>query len=355
MKRIRTIAVLLVLVLSGLSAVASAQAIRERRVSARTSAWDGPCVLSGAYRIDIAESDKLYSVVRGATSNVPFGDQQRFFMDLSVRLTPPDLLAIECRGREVSVGSSRAPKATYVADGRTRQERTPSGNTVYSRVSLDRDTLTFTSTGKAEDNIRVAFKSLDNGRRMSVTRSIYAEQLTQPIIIQSVYDKIADTVNWGTYRDPQVARQASDVNPPATAVNASRPRPAASGSDQAAVLRRALSDWIAATNDRNIDRQMTFYMPELKAFYLARNTPREAVRQEKRRAFQTARSIDIAAEDPEIVFQDASRTAVMRFRKRYKIAERTRTRRGEVIQELRWQKTAGGWRIFSERDVRVIR
>ena len=48
-----------------------------------------PCPLAGAYRIDVDSSDKLYSVVRGATSKVPFGDQQRFFMDLSTRLTPP--------------------------------------------------------------------------------------------------------------------------------------------------------------------------------------------------------------------------------------------------------------------------
>ena len=72
-------------------------------------------------------------------------------------------------------------------------------------------------------------------------------------------------------------------------------------------------------------------------------------------AFRAARSVDISAEEPEIVFQNGGRTAVMRFRKRYRIAERTRTRSGEVVQELRWQKTPSGWRIFSERDVRVIR
>lgn len=337
------------------AAGANAQGVRDRRVSPRAAAADASCPLSGAYRINIAESDKLYSVVRGATSNIPFGDQQRFFMDLSLRLTPPDLLAIECRGREVSVASSRAPKATYLADGKTRQERTPAGNIVYSRVALDRDSLTFTSTGKAEDNIRIAFRSLDNGRRMRVTRSIFAEQLTQPIIIQSVYDRMADTVDWGTYREPQIARQpADDVRAP-TAANVSRGGQGVSGSDQAVVLRRLLDDWIAATNERDIERQIGFYMPELKAFYLTRNTTREAVRQEKRRVIQAARSVDISAEDPEIVFQDGGRTAVMRFRKRYRITEKTRTRGGEVIQELRWEKTARGWRIFSERDVRVIR
>jgi len=53
--------------------------------------------------------------------------------------------------------------------------------------------------------------------------------------------------------------------------------------------------------------------------------------------------------------QDQGQTAVMRFRKQYRIVDRNRTRSGEVIQELRWRKTDSGWRIFSERDVRVIR
>jgi len=116
-----------------------------------------------------------------------------------------------------------------------------------------------------------------------------------------------------------------------------------------------LDDWIDATNGRNIDRQISYYMPTLEAFYLSRNTPLSAVKLEKRKAFDTARSIDIRADEPEIVFQDGGRTAVMRFRKSYRIAERSRTRSGEVIQELRWRRTDHGWRIFSERDVRVIR
>ena len=68
--------------------------------------------LTGVYRIDIPASDKLYSVVAGASSKVPFSEQQRFFIDLAVRLTPPDLLAIEQRGTRVSLaffaGSSAA-------------------------------------------------------------------------------------------------------------------------------------------------------------------------------------------------------------------------------------------------------
>jgi hypothetical protein len=45
----------------------------------------------------------------------------------------------------------------------------------------------------------------------------------------------------------------------------------------------------------------------------------------------------------------------MRFRKVYDIRNARNSRSGEVIQELRWQQTNRGWKIFSERDIKVIR
>jgi ketosteroid isomerase-like protein len=328
------------------------QRVRPRALPEPTTA----CQFSGTYRINVDASDRLYSAVRDATSTVPFRDQQQFFMDLSVRLTPPDLLAISCSGDRVTVASSRASKVTFTADGRARQERSSTGTFVNSRISMTRDTVTFTSNGKADDNLNVVFRAIDNGTRLRVIRRIDADQLSQPVVIQSVYDKISDAVDWDIYEN----RLLADKNDrPATQPSASQRQVATATSNSrgetAADLRRSLDEWIAATNSRNIDRQMSFYMPELSAFYLTRNTPRSVVRAEKNRAFSTARSIDIRAEEPEIIFQDNGRTAVMRFRKQYRIADRDRTRSGEVVQELRWQKTSAGWRIFSERDVRVIR
>ena len=312
-----------------------------------------PCQFSGTYRINVDASDRLYSAVRDATSNVPFRDQQKFFMDLSVRLTPPDLLAIECSGNRVSVASSRASKLTFTADGKVKQERGSSGAIVNSRISMTRDTLTFTSSGKSEDNLNVVFRSIDGGNRLRVVRRIDAEQLIQPVVIQSIYDKLSDAVDWDIYEN----RMLADKGDPPTVLPPSTQRSGASNSrnETASDLRRALDEWVAATNHRDIERQMAFYMPQLSAFYLTRNTPRSAVRAEKNRAFQTARTIDIRAAEPEIVFQQGGQTAVMRFRKQYRIVDRSRTRSGEVVQELRWRQTRDGWRIFSERDVRVIR
>ena len=328
-----------------------------KRVAAANNVSNASCALTGTYRIDVAESDKLYSVVKGATSKVPFGEQQQFFMDLSVRLTPPDILAIECRSGKVSIGSSRAPRVTFIADGKMRNERISDGSVIRSRIGLENDTLTFTSNGKAEDNINVTFTAVDNGKRLRVSRRIYAEQLNEPIVIQTLYNKVADRVRWDNFDETLIANQTAQQNESNAQIRSreSRPPIAAADNDQAGSLRSALDRWIDATNKKNIEEQMSFYMPELKAFYLTRDVPRTSVRVEKNRVFAAAKSIDISAEEPEIIFQDGGRTAIMRFRKKYRVEDKSKTRSGEVVQELRWQQTNGGWRIFSERDVRVIR
>lgn len=119
-------------------------------------------------------------------------------------------------------------------------------------------------------------------------------------------------------------------------------------------LRDALQGWVAATNERDINKQMSFYPQTLKAFYLSRNASREDVRAEKARVFGHADSVDIRAGVPQIKVSPDGRTATMRFHKRYQIAGGGEDRAGEVLQELRWQKVNGKWRITSERDLKVV-
>ncbi|MDQ3800907.1 MAG: nuclear transport factor 2 family protein [Acidobacteriota bacterium] len=334
-----------------------AQGMRERITGNVCSPSLG---LNGVYRIDVNGSDRLYSVIEEATSNVPYGEQQQFFIDLAVRLTPPDLLAIECRGNRVSLGSSRAPRVEFVADGITRTVRATDGSLLRSRIGLERSSLTFNSSGGgSSDNVSFTFTPLENGRRLRVTRRISAAELTEPVVIQTFYDKINPVVSWDIYGaqplDNRVAKQTGEEEKPGTNFAARTRISSRDANNEADTLRRSLSRWIDATNARNIERQMAFYMPELKAFYLSRNASRSVVRQEKSRAFAAAKSIDIRAENPEIVFQNGGRMAIMRFRKKYNIDNGARSRSGEVIQELRWQQTAGGWKIFSERDIKVLR
>jgi hypothetical protein len=331
--------------------------------------------LTGVYRIDIPASDKLYSVVAGASSKVPFSEQQRFFIDLAVRLTPPDLLAIDQRGQRISLGSSRAPRMDFVADGVAHNTRTRDGHLVRARLAIENSggsqRLVFTSTGRTEDNFSIVIESLENGKRLRVVRRISAEDLDQPLVIRTFYNKISDVASWELYGETQLASATSpSATSPTVSVSATvspsisrapsarRPAPesaSASGSTSSAdVLRGALNEWISATNSRDIEKQMSFYLPRLKAYYLTRNISRDFVREEKARVFERASVIDIRAEEPEIIFQDGGRTAIMRYRKKYRIENGRQSRRGEVIQELRWQRAGEEWRIFSERDIRVL-
>ena len=119
-------------------------------------------------------------------------------------------------------------------------------------------------------------------------------------------------------------------------------------------LRAALGEWVAATNARDVGRQMNFYAPTVDAFYLSRNASRDAVRAEKARIFAAAQAVNVQAAQPDIRLSRDGRTAVMRFRKRYQITGGAGERSGEVLQELRWRRTPQGWKIVSERDLRVL-
>lgn len=122
-----------------------------------------------------------------------------------------------------------------------------------------------------------------------------------------------------------------------------------------ASLRGALDAWVAATNARDLERMMQFYSPEMDAYYRARNVSQDFVRADRIRLFQRSNSIEVRAGAPEITMSSDERTATMRFRKSYAMKVQGRERRGDVIQQLQWRRTDEGWKIFAERDIRVLR
>ena len=313
--------------------------------------------LTGLYRIDVASSDKLYSVVADVSSNLPFREQQRFFIDLAVRLTPPDQFSIEQRGRSIQIASSRAPRISFEADGIEYTERGTGGHRVHTRAAINSGQLVVNTNGSGDDKFSVSFEPLDNGQRLRVVRRIYAKELNEPVVIQSIYNKISEVAHWGIYGEPEISPAEKPI---LTAVGSKtgasgRATAVRTGSSDAAVVSEALESWIAATNERDLRKHLSFYMPRLKAFYLTRNVPREVVRSERARAFERADLIEVHALAPETILIDGGRVAIMRFRKKYLTKTGTQTHRGEVIQELRWQRTDQGWKIFSERDIRVLR
>lgn len=347
------------LLLSSLAPGIATQETRQRR-SPSPAARESRSLerqLTGLYRIDAARSDKLYTVVADASSNLPFREQQRFFIDLAVRLTPPDQFSIEQKGRNISIASSRAPRINFEADGVLHIERASDGHQVRTRAVLEGAQLLVSTNGSTDDKFSVSFEPVDNGQSLRVTRRIYAKELTEPVIIQSIYDKISETAHWGIYGEPEVEPASRQPIAEVSRKEVSRQSSSVikTGSDDAARLRSSLENWIAATNARDIRNHLSFYMPRLKAFYLSRNVAREAVRNERARAFERADLIEVRALAPETIFVEDGRVAIMRFRKQYMTKNGSQSHRGEVIQELRWQRTAQGWKIFSERDVRVLR
>lgn len=149
------------------------------------------------------------------------------------------------------------------------------------------------------------------------------------------------------------AGEAVEESPDALTVEA---RSEGAGPEETeAALRGALNEWVAATNARDIDKQMRFYNPVIDSFYLMRNASHADVRADKERVFEQASLIDIRTGTPAIRLSPDGRTAIMLFNKRYAIEGGGLDRRGEVVQELRWQRINGEWRITSERDLRVVR
>lgn len=165
---------------------------------------------------------------------------------------------------------------------------------------------------------------------------------------------VADGAALPTATDTRPAEAATRPDDDARPAAPAREPEAAADAGTEGELRDALGQWVAATNSRDVARQMNYYAPKVEAFYLSRNATREAVRAEKSRLFARAASVNVEAASPEIRVSRDGRTAVMRFRKRYRIEGGEGSRSGEVLQELRWRRTDGGWKIVGERDLRVL-
>ncbi|HET9786877.1 MAG TPA: YMGG-like glycine zipper-containing protein [Pyrinomonadaceae bacterium] len=148
--------------------------------------------LTGTYRLDPARSDDPREAAERVTQNVSYNDRHRISDEVTARLESPDQLAIEVRGRTVTIASSRAPQITFEADGSERLEATRDGRTTRARATLTGNQLIVSSSGDRQTDFSVTFDPIDNGRRLSVTRRVYVQGLDRPVVVQSTYDRTAD-------------------------------------------------------------------------------------------------------------------------------------------------------------------
>ena len=157
--------------------------------------------LTGTYRLNVSQSSDARSAAEAATRNLPIAQRQRVYDSLLRRLDPPDVLAIDQRGTNVTIASSRAQQINFVADGRENVETNPNGRTVRVRASLSGDQLTIERTGERAQDFTVIFDPVDNGRRLLVTRRLYSEQLSQPVTVRSYYDRTSTVAQLDLYNE----------------------------------------------------------------------------------------------------------------------------------------------------------
>ena len=152
--------------------------------------------LTGTYRLNPSNSDNPRDIAARAAQNLPRDVQQSELDRLISRLQGPDVLVIDRRGNSITMGSSIAPQMTLVADGREHQEQLSNGRTIRSTASLFGDRLEVNVTGNSGNNFHVVFTPVNNGRGLSVSRSIDSQRIQTPISARSFYDRSSDIAQW---------------------------------------------------------------------------------------------------------------------------------------------------------------
>ncbi len=167
---------------------------------------------TGTYRLNIIQSDKAQTVADNATRYVKTNNRDEINRRLINRLEAPEMLAVERQGTRVMLASSRSPQVALEVDNQLHAEQYPNGRASSVRASFVGDSLEIVSNGDRNNDFTVIFTPLDNGRRMMVTRRVFAEGLNQAVEVKSSYDRTAETAQFNIYTDSNTAGNATVSN-----------------------------------------------------------------------------------------------------------------------------------------------
>ena len=209
--------------------------------------------LTGTYQLDTGRSESTADII--SHSNV--GDAQR--QDLESKLEAPEQIAIDVRGNEVTLASSKASPATFVADGREKTEQA-NGRTVRLKATLRGEELTITSLG-GDTDYTITFTTMDSGRTMKVTRRITTDYLSETVFAESVYNKTESFAGLGIDRNSgsgssdngnYSSNDPNDVNGPDPSISPSRSGDfiVPSGTIITGLLESSIDTKVTQNNDR---------------------------------------------------------------------------------------------------------
>jgi hypothetical protein len=154
--------------------------------------------LTGTYQLDTSRSENTREIIENSGARTDAELQ-----DLEGKLEAAEQLAIEIRGTQVTLASSKAAPISFAADGRTKTE-TANGKTIRVRAVLRGQELTVSSLG-GETDYTVTFASLDNGRTMKVTRRITTDYLRQTVFAESFYNKLDGVARFDINQNPAIS------------------------------------------------------------------------------------------------------------------------------------------------------
>ena len=145
--------------------------------------------LTGTYQLDSARSENIADIL--SNSNVSGGNKQ----DLESKLEAPEQIALQIRGDQVTLASTKATPITITADGREKTENS-GGRTVRVRATLRGNEMTLSSLG-GETDYTITFVAADNGKMLKVTRRITTDYLKETVFAESVYNKTDSVAQLG--------------------------------------------------------------------------------------------------------------------------------------------------------------
>jgi hypothetical protein len=147
--------------------------------------------LTGTYNLDSSRSENARDILdRAKVQN----DADR--ADLESKLESAEQIAIDIRGNQVVLASSKSAPINFTADGRDRTEKTSDGRTVRTRATIRGQELTVSSLG-GETDYTVTFASIDNGKSLKVTRRITTGYMNQTVFAESFYNKTDSVAQLG--------------------------------------------------------------------------------------------------------------------------------------------------------------
>jgi len=158
--------------------------------------------LTGTYQLNTSRSDNIQNIAERETRNLG-NNRQRVSNQIQRRLATADNLAIDVRGRSVTIASTLAPQMTITADGRTNYESTPQDRSVGITANLSGSQLTINSSGDRVNDFNATMTLVNNGQRLQVSRRIYVNQLGKDVTVNSYYDRTSTVAQLDIYRGRQ--------------------------------------------------------------------------------------------------------------------------------------------------------